>query len=1182
MENISNPTQTIHTNHDNIHHDNKEANRITLNEAEEPNNKNEIENNNSSNITSNSSSSSTNSNTETTVNTNNNNNNNNINNKETINSEINPTSTDEHLSEEVIEANITDDQENHSETNNSSHEDSVANASTEVNPDISISERLAGLSIESEAHGDSPNNHSTPFHSPSDDTSTGEAARCDANPEKQEKSAELTRSILAGEVSDNSECSVDVDGDEDTNYDDDKAGNGDASDEEMFIEDQDEEVEEEEEFHEVEEEKHKTSQESVGSDKTPSSPPLMVKSPAHLANSSKSIPSHDKLEEKTNVEQTNLTKVVQEPTESMGEAEGEAESKSDATKNTDWADIMLSSNQDGDRLEEKVDDGKTSVEGATKDIGEAGDDAGEKKKELDLDEDVKNPQYIPKKGVFYEHDDRSHDANSKKQPSTSVKKDEEIVETKESTSSKKSGTQERTTENRRGNRRQRTENDRWNHDLYKDEKQKPKSKSELITAYGYDIRQERTYRNHSDNRPQRAPNNNNNSERQHSGQDNQRSRQLRDNRTPRQNQPLNRSKERRPRRQTNRNRSDAMGGSSTKREEPRLNNRIVKPEIKDAKTDVVDSKQVFQMPQTQTSLPPNRRDQQDGVRDRNIRNENRGRRQNSKDRPPSNSVDDKLPPINTVMPPITTWSNKIEDMVKEEASRKESPSRQNNQNPQGMNSLKGRPNDYWPQNQPNKGVYHERPVRNSEDSRHQQHYNSRRYQERDEVHKTQFVNRNHYNDRVNPHHQEWRRTNHYSSSYAKPSEFEPIKTQTFENSRLAQTNINRFNNFRDARDIINERRMQGHQQNFQAKVPQTLPGPDHHQQQQQRQLQHQQQQLVQQQQQQILHHQHLLQQHQQQQSQPQTQQQQASQHIRQHQAAASQQHPIQNQAQQQPPQQSSQTPQIANQQLQNHRQHQPHQANQPQQPRHNLVINNIAEGVQESARLNVSTSNANDPINSRPIIKTDAYTGANVAPHSQQTQPLQQQHSQNHRSLGGQMSQQGPSSAGSHLVPSHLNAGGTQAQYYTPSSSSRDSAAAAAALATAYHGYIPSGHSVMDAPRYHMTSQQLSDHGYLASPGQTNDVATASVLQQQGMYTDAASAGGTVASSAYLAQAGSTLSPSTNIPVTGAGPPPIAPVSYLQHSQYAHPPYSNPYPQPQHNQAPPQSSHPYSPYWTYI
>lgn len=240
-----------------------------------------------------------------------------------------------------------------------------------------------------------------------------------------------------------------------------------------------------------------------------------------------------------------------------------------------------------------------------------------------------------------------------------------------------------------------------------------------------------------------------------------------------------------------------------------------------------------------------------------------------------------------------------------------------------------------------------------------------------------------------------------------------------------------------------------------------------------------------------------------------------------------------------------------------------------------------SEGIAENTRHATpsSSTNSNDLMNSRPIIKTDAYTGANVASHTQQAHSMPQ-HTQSHRSLGGPISQPASGSATTHLVPSHLNAAGAQAQYY-PASSSRDSAAAAAALATAYHGYMPAGHSVMDTARYHMASQQLPDHGYMATAGQGTDVATASVIHQQGMYSDAGAATGTVASSAYMAQAGSTLSPSSNIPVTGSGPPPMAPVSYMQHSQYAPPPYSNPYSQPQPNQAPPQSSHAY-PYWTYI
>lgn len=91
-----------------------------------------------------------------------------------------------------------------------------------------------------------------------------------------------------------------------------------------------------------------------------------------------------------------------------------------------------------------------------------------------------------------------------------------------------------------------------------------------------------------------------------------------------------------------------------------------------------------------------------------------------------------------------------------------------------------------------------------------------------------------------------------------------------------------------------------------------------------------------------------------------------------------------------------------------------------------------------------------------------------------------------------------------------------------------------------------------------MKSQQMSEQGYMAPAGQTNDVAAAaSVMQQQGIYTDSGSAGWIVASLANLTQADSdlsNLSPSANIPVTGTGPPPLlATVPCVQHSHHAYP-----------------------------
>lgn len=810
--------------------------------------------------------------------------------------------------------------------------------------------------------------------------------------------------------------------------------------------------------------------------------------------------------------------------------------------------------------------------------------AEEDAKELDLDEDVKNPQYIPKKGVFYEHDDRSHDVEDKKQSTSSDKKGEETIEVKEPSSNKKTAVQEKPTDARRNNRRQRTEADRWNHDLFRDEKQKPKSKTELINAYGYDIRQERSG-NQSDSRAQRG-NNNISSDKIQPVQENQRSRQNKDGgRRARQEPSGNRSREARPRRQNTRNnanssnnRSDNYQGSMSKRDG--LSGRPGRSENRDLK-ETNDEKGPTQV----SAFPAAKRDQEYSRDPKNTRNDSRGRRRNSRDRPNTNVADDKAP--NAMMAPITIWSS--EDMAKAEAFKDgplTAPQQQNLPN----NNQRNRTTDLWQQAQPNKNMYQvDKSIKNPENE-NRQHYNSRgRFQDRvDDTHKAnQYTPRNQYGDRSNQH--DWHRSNNYSP-YNKSNDY-IVKTQTFENSRLSQqANMNRSNN-RDLREVLNERRMHGNQnhQNYQPKgqladqqhMHQRGPIPN--------QLHHQP--YVHPQQQQMMHHQP---QHMMHPNHPPPQHLQHHQHHHQQSSSPQQQHqlggahlhsPHQQQQQQVTPNQQSQP--TSHQQAQNQRQPSTSQAQSANsnQTRQNVAVSSGLTDTPggESSRLtsNVATT-ASDLLNSRPIIKTETYTTAGLSPHQQQQQQQSSQavpqHSQNHRNLGGPMgTQQGPNPGGSHMMPSHLGAGGNQPQYYSPSNNSRDQTAAA--LASAYHGYIPGGHPVMDTSRYHMTSQQLPDHGYMPSPGQTN-VASAPVLHQQGMYSDATTAGGTVASSAYMAQAGSTLSPTSNIPVTGAGPPPLPP--YLQHSQYPPPPYSNPYSQPQHNQAPPQSNHAYPPYWSYI
>ncbi|XP_015109022.1 protein CASC3 isoform X2 [Diachasma alloeum] len=109
-------------------------------------------------------------------------------------------------------------------------------------------------------------------------------------------------------------------------------------------------------------------------------------------------------------------------------------------------------------------------EGGSQDGGqrESGDGQEEDKpqKKLDDDEDRRNPQYIPKRGTFYEHDDRTAEEATEstvEQPPERDNKEKKVWREKE---------------------------DRWDHDRYNDEEQAPKSHEELIAVYGYDIRNE--------------------------------------------------------------------------------------------------------------------------------------------------------------------------------------------------------------------------------------------------------------------------------------------------------------------------------------------------------------------------------------------------------------------------------------------------------------------------------------------------------------------------------------------------------------------------------------------------------------------------------------------------------------------------------------------------------------------
>ena len=88
---------------------------------------------------------------------------------------------------------------------------------------------------------------------------------------------------------------------------------------------------------------------------------------------------------------------------------------------------------------------------------------------LDDDEDKKNPAYIPKRGMFYEHDDRIDPADEEEE----VKEEEKEKEKDKKKKVWKADASEK-----------------WGHDKFMEMEQTPKNEEELVAAYGYDIRNE--------------------------------------------------------------------------------------------------------------------------------------------------------------------------------------------------------------------------------------------------------------------------------------------------------------------------------------------------------------------------------------------------------------------------------------------------------------------------------------------------------------------------------------------------------------------------------------------------------------------------------------------------------------------------------------------------------------------
>ena len=122
--------------------------------------------------------------------------------------------------------------------------------------------------------------------------------------------------------------------------------------------------------------------------------------------------------------------------------------------------------EDDDRDDDDDPDDVSDPDNVLTEEREAGDGQEENKK-VDDDEDRRNPQYIPKKGMFYEHDSRM-DSEEEAAAAEAAKVDPA-----------------------KPARVPRSENvERWGHDKFLEREQQPKTREELVQSYGYDIRNE--------------------------------------------------------------------------------------------------------------------------------------------------------------------------------------------------------------------------------------------------------------------------------------------------------------------------------------------------------------------------------------------------------------------------------------------------------------------------------------------------------------------------------------------------------------------------------------------------------------------------------------------------------------------------------------------------------------------
>lgn len=195
------------------------------------------------------------------------------------------------------------------------------------------------------------------------------------------------------------------------------------------------------------------------------------------------------------------TSPTQEPSSNSHPHDSEYDTASDLEGGEDYEDESSSEEEtetddDGSETDEEGDElGSGTVSGNGMDRNAADNEAQKK-----VDEDRSNPQYIPKRGTFYEHDDRTAETEGDGVVDTASDSGQCIVEPSISdvgngvittgatpaghtpTISQASKTMKKWQPASGG--------DRWSHDRFEANEQAPKTRAELLQTYGYDIRNE--------------------------------------------------------------------------------------------------------------------------------------------------------------------------------------------------------------------------------------------------------------------------------------------------------------------------------------------------------------------------------------------------------------------------------------------------------------------------------------------------------------------------------------------------------------------------------------------------------------------------------------------------------------------------------------------------------------------